>query len=568
MDTINKQKRHEIKPAVRALACIGAAILVYAAVCLTCGSYYATNDDPAIANISAGAFGEQSEMLIYVNVLLGLLFKALYKIAFLPWFYIISILLVILALGTIGFVITDRIKGACGVLVYAALLLTVGVDLFALVTYTKNAVLIISAGLLLIIWSRGKKGVAAWLGVLLFAVGSLVRFNVVIPSLGVFLPAIALMFVRKGNQRAKTRAVACLFVGLVLVMGCHLYDTAYYENDEDWQGFTEYNAARTDFVDYKLTFAGKYGGIYDYYDLGISKTEYDLIRTWNANDPDYFTAELFRELSDATVKPTLMQNIRDYFATFADIAFRNVHYVALILCGVIVFISLHGFEKLFAAATVLFAFGGMGLLSFIGRLIDRSEEAIVMASCCALLAMLPSAVKSPAEETAGSHKPHAMMPEMRSKIISWVAVAAIVAAVPYAVVAKNTNIDAKGRGASSRWVVETISENKQYLYLLGSEYIDAIHGREVLNTLEPGALDNVVFLGSWMSQSGFEKQTLARFGETNAFAAIAHNPNARMYINLYIQDTVNYIYLHYGVGPDLITNSDGSYSYDLSAVGN
>lgn len=544
---------------LRALACIGAAAAAWAAACLIFGAYYDTNDDPAIANIAAGAFGEQSEMLVYVNVLLGLLFKALYKIAFLPWFYIVSTQLVILSLGIVGFVITDRIRGAGGVLIYAAVLLSSGFTLFANVQYTKNAAVILSAGLLLIVWSRGENKLAAWLGAGLFAVGSLVRFNIFVPVLGVFLPALVLMLCRTRNKSARIRAAACLVVSLALVMGCHMFDTAYYENDPDWSGFIEYNSARTDFLDYKINFADRYGDVYDYFDLGVSRTEYDLAKTWNFNDPDFFTTEKFRELSAATASPTLVQRMRDFFANIPNTVFSTSHYIALILCSIAAFIMLRGREKLYAAATLLFSFGGMALLGYMGRFIDRAAEAIVIATYCAIIALLPT-VKEPdtVEKARGLS---ATIYKNSAKIICCAAVAAIVACSPYEAKLKAENRDYENYGTGAVQVIEAAAKNKQTLYILDSEYINAIHGRDAMHTLEPGALDNVVFFGSWLAQSGFEKQTLARFGETNAFAAAAHNPNARMYVNIYMEEIVNYIFLHYGTGPELIPNSDGSYSY-------
>lgn len=54
-----------------AMACLGAAYLLF-------GIRYQLNDDAIISNIAAGAYGKDSQYLVYVNILVGWVLKGLY----------------------------------------------------------------------------------------------------------------------------------------------------------------------------------------------------------------------------------------------------------------------------------------------------------------------------------------------------------------------------------------------------------------------------------------------------------------------------------------------------------
>ena len=73
---MGKAENHRAR--LNALIALGMVLAVYALVWLAFGVRYEVNDDATLCNIAAGAYGEDSQYLVYINILIGYFLKPFY----------------------------------------------------------------------------------------------------------------------------------------------------------------------------------------------------------------------------------------------------------------------------------------------------------------------------------------------------------------------------------------------------------------------------------------------------------------------------------------------------------
>ena len=109
------------------------------------------NDDTAMAQIAYGANGQYDAHLIFINILVGYLLKALLALVpTLPWYTIVQCTVVALSFGTIIYLILKRFHMPVSLAFIAVLLFYFGSDYFSLLQFTKTAGIASLAGMLLL----------------------------------------------------------------------------------------------------------------------------------------------------------------------------------------------------------------------------------------------------------------------------------------------------------------------------------------------------------------------------------------------------------------------------------
>lgn len=515
--------------------CLAAAVLWCAFTLLIFGSRYETNDDAAMANIAAGAFGEDTEYLVFCNVLFGFAVKFLYSlIPGVAWYYFLSLFLVALALAAVGFELIDRFGPRSGAALYAAVLVIVGSDLFASFQFTKNAGILLASGLFLMSGCLGSWRPKLFAGAALCFIGALIRWECIFPIFGVFGFALLYGFLRL-DRKQKHRAALSLLSVLAAIYSASFFNSAYYERDESWRGYLDFNAARAYFHDYKISYVGN---LYDYFDLGVMEAEMEALRDLNVYD-EFFTVELFEELSAATAMPDPLQALRKFAKTLPSLFFGNSFCLPFIAAAVACCLTRNKKRLLFGGLVLLTALGGMYYLCLAGRLIERVEQVIVFAAALALLTL------------AG---------EVRRGAALTLAALSLAAFIPFALSQKRSNdyYLSTRLGGNSRY--DILSADKDTLYILDTTLFDSAMGYDVFAPKENGCFSNIVFLGGWTTNAGFHRETLAAFGETSPYAALVDNDRAKLLWSENIHDVSMYITLHYDLSAGLRENEDGTYS--------
>lgn len=205
---------------------------------------FETNDDVMMLMISSGAYsGTPDFHLVFINVIYGLLVKALY--IFLPgleWYTILFCLLHIISFSLIFWIYSKRLTTAFGQLLLLLLLLVLQSRFVIGFQFTTTAAVVAYAGLLLY-FERGKY--IRIVGLLLFFIGSLVRFDAAMLCLGVYAPV--MMFPLSGRIRSKRQFLQTgIILSLIVVLPvvAKIIDRQVYNKDSGWHYYMEYNRVR------------------------------------------------------------------------------------------------------------------------------------------------------------------------------------------------------------------------------------------------------------------------------------------------------------------------------------
>lgn len=147
--------------------CLTIVVLVY-------DIRYEANDDAMICNIASGAYGADSQYLVYVNILIEYLMKLLTRLQTTRnWFFLMCLAVGGVSITLLGRLLLDKAGRKAGLAVFSLLLLYIGVPFFAMFHYARYASLIAVAGIALVWMSLGKRNG----DVLLVCFGSMLRLN-------------------------------------------------------------------------------------------------------------------------------------------------------------------------------------------------------------------------------------------------------------------------------------------------------------------------------------------------------------------------------------------------------
>jgi hypothetical protein len=292
-------------------ACIGIALLTVAgalALAWFAQLEYKTNDDVGMRFIAEAIIGdpEQSQFLLFQNVVVGLFLRGLYSMApTLPWYDLV------LATGTISGALLCEVallrlcRSRREIVFCVALGLAFFTPIFHAYQFTASAMLL-GAGALLTLTSliclpaKTRPGLwaASALILLAFVAGSLVRFNAAFLSLVLVLPVVTLYgLIRRRRVRwIPIAALACGIAGSLLLQG---YDNWYYARTSGWESVRE-NARQTSRVaDYALVDRSQT----QRWEAALSAAQwtdndYRLVSGWLFQNREIFSTERIKRFAD------------------------------------------------------------------------------------------------------------------------------------------------------------------------------------------------------------------------------------------------------------------------------
>ena len=161
-----------------------AAFFAYVIFCL--GIWYRTNDDAIISNIAFGSYGPDRVHLVYVNIIYGMLLRALFFInENLNWFTLSQLFLLYISTTTLVYYAVKRFGRIKGLLLSATLILAFGSSVLYRIQYTQTGALAICAGLIVLFENLGKKSKLNIYGISLVLLGSMLRFDMFIAVGGI-----------------------------------------------------------------------------------------------------------------------------------------------------------------------------------------------------------------------------------------------------------------------------------------------------------------------------------------------------------------------------------------------
>ena len=332
---------------------------------------FETNDDNSLSRIISGFSGENEPHMIFVNYVVGVFLKCLYRMnQSIPWYDLFQLFVCVSSLMAITYFLFATIKTKSNVFLVILLDAIVAYELYVKMQFTKTAGIASTAGVLLVLLlslskrKTAKSFIGITVGIILATIGFCFRYQMFF-ACGFLsaITAIALLFktYEAYNALFVKRILICVIsfavlfgsLGLVSLINNNAYSSS---------GWKDY------FIRYRVL-----RDLYDYHDLnfdeeklinnGIDFGEIDkqMLRRWAFGDTDYFSTSNLEVLADS-----LADSNRNFLSFAKLMVYMNV-------------LTMH-------IPFILYAF--VVILYIIRNKIRSKETIIIIISICAMLGLL------------------------------------------------------------------------------------------------------------------------------------------------------------------------------------
>ena len=251
---------------------------------------YETNDDALMASISSGQYGgTPSEYLVFTNIIIGLLLKALYTIT--PdvyWYPIYLILCHFCSLLAVFYALAQLFeKRQNALLAYLMLFFSVELYLLQFLQFTTTAGLAGVAGILLLLSNPNKSKLfhlngQSIMGIALLILSGLIRLEVLQELLILSIP----LLIYEWLIRRRYLLFEYVIVGGLSFLAV-MFNDHYYSQDAEWKYYQEITHVRVDLIDLR------------YFDMADEEVQH-ILEEVGWDEDDYFLAKRFMfEVSEA-----------------------------------------------------------------------------------------------------------------------------------------------------------------------------------------------------------------------------------------------------------------------------
>ena len=372
---------------------------------LLCRVGFESNDDLTLAAFVDGQMASPTAHIPYINIVLGVLLKGVYRVLgqHVAWHTFGQLLLLLLGFTAMSFVLCRRLGIAAGLGASALLLLFAGVDVFTIISYTKTAAVCTVGGMLLLtdaMERRGARG-ARIAGIVLCVFGFMLRPMEFLPCFGITASLClhwlwGLLFEQPGSASEKGRRLLRCAAPFLLVAA--LCAGLYLVNEAAWRGpvwgpYHSYDKIRVAYSDYGRP---RYEEMPEAYaELGLSETDAQLLYEGNYFDPDAYSGQTMQAITQARDAAFPPPTAGECLGLFLDRCLPGF-FVNLPVYGLLLMLALflcagkHGLRDWAALALAAALFTAAYLyLIYRGRyLIDRVDAGLLLAVSAVAAALL------------------------------------------------------------------------------------------------------------------------------------------------------------------------------------
>lgn len=511
----------------KALLALGLSAVVMVLFKLLGVMIYDTNDDYIMSALSYGYYGAPQAGLIYVHPLLGGVYAGLQRL--LPgvsWYLLGELALLWLAMAALYRLAMEREDWVPALAVLTVFY--VG-GLLLRLQYTKIAGAAAVSGILVVFWAlRERRWGPLVLGFLLALGGFCLRasafFMVLIPLAGVGVAEL----LREARAGEKGRAAALIGTFVLLFALCGgllLGERLYY--GENWAHYRQYNALRTELMDYGFPDYEENRGLYD--SLSISQADLDLFRGWDFGDPEVFNIDTMQALCQAKAP-------RDYSlgnilrcCKGAVQGMLRYDFAAGLLLAVLLWLwtaNRKGLALGLYALAAMFAVEGWLLLAGRG-LRARVDAPLMLAAMSILLLACP-------------RREGRELPKGRAGVL--LAAAMALGQIPGWLGAKDDAMEKWQAAARVQQIYGELSADRDTLYFFREAELppNLLPGRRG----GFGCRANIGSLGGWLTDSPYVKERNEAFGVSNPFRDMVDAENIRL-VSSDPEPVLAYIRAHY-----------------------
>ena len=276
-----------------------------------------TNDDTAMNLIAAGAFGENSQYLVYINVIFGYLLKALFAIfPSINWYLITQLSLNALSAALIGAALAYFLDYKHLILPLLLLHFYIAGEFYQSVQFTRNAYLYALCAIIMltmtctILSHRIKVSVIG--GIMMF-MAFLIRMECVLP----LLPFLFLILFREfiKDKRRCALSFITLSICAIACITALIANKRLFSDREEWIEYNNYHFSGTFPI---LDDDFSQGFSFERDDLSFAVNDLVLLKEYQYADFDYFSVDYLKQLQSAKSDSGLSDLFRSLPGVFSQ----------------------------------------------------------------------------------------------------------------------------------------------------------------------------------------------------------------------------------------------------------
>lgn len=324
-----------------------------------CEVHFASENDQFLNNVFAGTFAENSSGYGLTHILVGFIFKNLYSlIPQVTWYALFQYFCVFLCLNIIVYTISIYFSHWGAYLINIFLLIILGYECYARVSYVKTGVLCLLTACFILIQAFNKKTLTQnylVISILLFFIGYLWWNKAVLIGISIMLiPCVYKGFMEKRNKEKKSYRAIVLTV-IVMLLGTATLETiniVYINLHHELKEQLSYINLSQAVNRYGLPEYSVYQSNYE--ELGITENTYLLLKDGNTIDSSLVSLEALKKLKEM-VKPQVLTPlfILDYTRTYPLHYFDTGLFYGFLVFIFLFFLSSTKYKK----AKIIYIFG-------------------------------------------------------------------------------------------------------------------------------------------------------------------------------------------------------------------
>ena len=550
-----------------ALLAIGFVLIMY--------PIFETNDDASIVRIVDGSHIISDSHTVFSNFILGHVYRICYAITNrLPWYTLFQYFIVYLSLTVITWILVNTLKGVLRTAVCLFTLLFMGYECYARIQFTKTASLAACASLLLLlvllrrrqddtalpvfdeVFGKRRYYITACFAMLLGIAGSLIRFDAFLSGSAMMIGPVFYTWLRALKEDKKdgvagsfllhTRRYLITFgILFAAAFALHAADRHEYASSAQLSDYELRNDARYVLLDFGLP---DYKAFQEKYEaLGITRSAWKMLQTYNFADPDVFTADVMYEIASwrDPLPAASPSSVRAFFGAI----FKRMLYLQLavfLLAAFLIWLTgrSHGAADLAGAAlSCILFFGVYYYLYLLGRYqVYRVDVGIYFSCAMGFIWM------------AGGARRH---PNIAAVLLAVCAVAFWFhpnASYIYTRFSAETEY-LRANKARDISYASNVALEKDHLYLAKVGTVTDTGSFGVFETPPLRFFDNLLWLGGWETWLPACHETLEEWGIHNPFRDMINNDRVLL-IDGAVEDTLNYLHDYYAKDAEAIKISE------------
>ena len=535
-------------------------LIFLAVILLIMRPVFDSNDDINIAFFINRARPIQDPHLLFVNVIIGWVCSALYRLTnMLPWYGLLQYFGLFCAFSGVTWAIQKLFEKWSALFLCILILLFFAADSYISVQFTKTAGICSAAGLFLVVFAMTRRHIhrgALLSGCLIALYGYLYRDREAYVMLALWCVMGAGLLLRIGEEKKGRRAhrvqvyFICLAMVMILCGAAWGINKLSYSMSEEASTYKELNDVRSDIMDYGFPSYDENRELYD--SLGITRNAWQLFSKWNFYDPEVFTIDVQKKILEAQTRKALdLELIKDFFDKYPFKWFENPMFYGFLAMAALVIVF--GERRWQTWVTILLEILAITAVFFImfrqGRYnLERVDSPIWLCACLIFVYFLDKDKYLINGRTAAALSLIILALNQNTWRDSW---------------RHNTRKKEDAMVNDANTAAE-VSSDTDHLYLskLGLYSLSTAYGP--LSLVPIGVASNTCVLGGWPAGSPSYVAALEQYGVENPYRDAINNEKV-YWIDNHIDWTIAYLHEYYddSVRAEQVGTFEGENMYRL-----